>query len=59
MLFFDDCIWGDHVGQVAARCKEADTGRGVVGVRTPAGLGKSEFLAGLELFAKARRSEES
>ena len=53
MLFFDDCNWGDHVGQVTGRCKE-DDGRGVVGLRTPNGLGMAEFRKGLDAFAKAR-----
>ena len=53
MLFFDDCNWGDHCGQVAGRCKEED-GRGVVTLRTPHGLGVAEFRQGLEAFAEAR-----
>mmetsp|Transcript_51523 Transcript_51523/g.170727 ORF Transcript_51523/g.170727 Transcript_51523/m.170727 type:complete len:356 (+) Transcript_51523:24-1091(+) len=57
MLFFDDCNWGDHVGQVTGRCKEADTQQGVIGVRTPQGLGESEFREGLRLFA-ARRAPQ-
>ena len=54
MLFFDDCNWGDHCGQVAGRCKEAD-GRGVVTMRTPHGLGVDEFRRGLEAYAAAQR----
>jgi magnesium-dependent phosphatase 1 len=51
MLFFDDCIWGDHCGMVAAACKEEDTGRGVVTVRTPNGLGEEEWRQGIQLYA--------
>ncbi len=53
MLFYDDCNWGDHVGKVCGACKEEDSGRGVVGVRTPRGLGSAEFWRGLEAYAKA------
>lgn len=53
MLFFDDCNWGDHVGKVCGQCKE-DSGEGVVGVRTPRGLGVDEFRRGLEAYAEAR-----
>jgi len=53
MLFFDDCNWGDHCGQVASRCKE-DDGRGVVTCRTPDGLGEAEFRKGMQAFAEAR-----
>mmetsp|Transcript_129598 Transcript_129598/g.415575 ORF Transcript_129598/g.415575 Transcript_129598/m.415575 type:complete len:304 (+) Transcript_129598:128-1039(+) len=51
MLFFDDCNWGDHIGMVSAGCKESN-GRGVVGVRTPYGLRKGEWLQGLDLYAR-------
>ena len=51
MLFFDDCLWGDHCGRVAAACKEAN-GKGVVTLRTPRGLGVAEWRAGLEAYAK-------
>ena len=54
MLFFDDCNWGDHCGQVAARCREEPSGRGVVTLRTPHGLGVDEFRRGLEAFAAAQ-----
>ena len=53
MLFFDDCNWGDHCGQVAAACREAD-GVGVVTYRTPSGLGVEEFRAGMQEFVDAR-----
>ena len=52
MLFFDDCLWGDHVGMVSSGCKEEDTGRGVVGIRTPQGLRESEFERGLKEFSR-------
>lgn len=50
MLFFDDCNWGDHVGDLNREF-------GVVGVRTPQGLRLEEFHRGLEKFraGKARR----
>jgi len=51
MLFFDDCIWGDHCGMVAAACQESDTKRGVVTLRTPNGLGEKEWKQGMELYA--------
>jgi magnesium-dependent phosphatase 1 len=44
MLFFDDCNWTDHVGNVSMICK------GVVGIRTPNGLKHSEWQSGLQLF---------
>lgn len=53
MLFFDDCNWGDHCGQVAAACREAN-GRGVVTMRTPRGLGVDEFRRGMQAFADAQ-----
>jgi len=36
MVFFDDCNWGDHVGNV-------ERAHGVVGQRTPRGLTRREF----------------
>lgn len=36
MIFFDDCNWGDHVGNV-------ERAHGVVGQRTPRGLTRQEF----------------
>lgn len=36
MIFFDDCNWGDHVGNV-------ERAHGVVGQRTPRGLTQREF----------------
>lgn len=50
MLFFDDCNWGDHCGMVAAQCKEAN-GLGVVTMRTPRGLGVSEWREGMHAYA--------
>jgi hypothetical protein len=51
-LFFDDCQWGDHCGQVEKRCKEEETGRGPATIRTPFGLGVDEWAAGLDKYAK-------
>ena len=51
MLFFDDCNWGDHCGQVAAACVEPESGRGVVTMRTPDGLGEAEFRRGMAAYA--------
>lgn len=51
MLFFDDCIWGDHCGIVAAGCRESDTGMGPATVRTPNGLGEKEWLKGIKVYA--------
>ena len=48
MLFFDDCNWGDHVGDL-------NRALGVVGVRTPNGLTLEEFHRGLELYKMERR----
>mmetsp|Transcript_20454 Transcript_20454/g.43257 ORF Transcript_20454/g.43257 Transcript_20454/m.43257 type:complete len:116 (+) Transcript_20454:1053-1400(+) len=53
MLFFDDCNWGDHVGMVGRGCTE-NTGKGVVGHRTPRGLTVKDWYKGLELYRKAR-----
>jgi len=44
MLFFDDCNWSDHVGDL-------ESALGVTGVRTPNGLTMEEFHAGLELYS--------
>ncbi len=52
MLFFDDCNWGDHCGMVEENCREEDSGKGPVTVRTPRGLGEKEFRAGLEKYRK-------
>lgn len=43
MLFFDDCNWGDHVGDLEREL-------GVAGVRTPSGLRLEDFHRGLEEF---------
>lgn len=47
MLFFDDCIWGDHCAKVARHCP------GVVTVRTPSGLTLGEWEQGLKMYAGA------
>eukprot|EP00580_Thalassiosira_gravida_P006220 CAMPEP_0201636044 /NCGR_PEP_ID=MMETSP0493-20130528/8349_1 /ASSEMBLY_ACC=CAM_ASM_000838 /TAXON_ID=420259 /ORGANISM="Thalassiosira gravida, Strain GMp14c1" /LENGTH=223 /DNA_ID=CAMNT_0048108077 /DNA_START=122 /DNA_END=793 /DNA_ORIENTATION=- len=52
MLFFDDCQWGDHCGQVERACKERETGNGPVTIRTPFGLGAEEWAEGLDKYAK-------
>ncbi|CAJ1405943.1 unnamed protein product [Effrenium voratum] len=51
MLFFDDCLWGDHCGMVSEFCKEA-SGKGVVAVRTPDGLQERHWDHGLRKFAQ-------
>jgi magnesium-dependent phosphatase 1 len=51
MLFFDDCLWGDHCGMVEANCKEEDSGVGPATVRTPNGLREQEWRQGLEVYA--------
>jgi len=56
MLFFDDCQWGDHCGQVERACTEQETGRGPVTVRTPLGLGMEEWAEGLEKYAEKYRA---
>mmetsp|Transcript_16052 Transcript_16052/g.34716 ORF Transcript_16052/g.34716 Transcript_16052/m.34716 type:complete len:246 (-) Transcript_16052:103-840(-) len=48
MLFFDDCNWGDHVGDL-------NNEFGVIGVRTPQGLTLEEFHHGLEKFRAGKR----
>jgi len=59
MLFFDDCNWGDHCGQVAARCREEDSGFGPAILRTPYGLGAREWRMGLEAYeAHSKKLEE-
>eukprot|EP00579_Thalassiosira_antarctica_P002216 CAMPEP_0201870280 /NCGR_PEP_ID=MMETSP0902-20130614/3441_1 /ASSEMBLY_ACC=CAM_ASM_000551 /TAXON_ID=420261 /ORGANISM="Thalassiosira antarctica, Strain CCMP982" /LENGTH=222 /DNA_ID=CAMNT_0048395869 /DNA_START=164 /DNA_END=832 /DNA_ORIENTATION=+ len=52
MLFFDDCQWGDHCGDVERACKESATGRSPVTIRTPYGLGVDEWADGLDKYAK-------
>ena len=42
-LFFDDCNWGDHVGDL-------ETSLGIKGVRTPEGLTEELFEEGLARF---------
>ena len=46
MLFFDDCNWGDHVGDLKAAY-------GVIGQRTPNGLTVQDFEEGLKKYRKA------
>ena len=46
MLFFDDCLWGDHCGNVERLCE------GVVTQRTPRGLHEREWQLALEKFDK-------
>jgi len=48
MLFFDDCNWGDHVGDL-------QDAFGVTGIRTPQGLQVAEFHQGLEKFRSRRK----
>eukprot|EP00578_Thalassiosira_sp_NH16_P024125 CAMPEP_0181099784 /NCGR_PEP_ID=MMETSP1071-20121207/12842_1 /TAXON_ID=35127 /ORGANISM="Thalassiosira sp., Strain NH16" /LENGTH=233 /DNA_ID=CAMNT_0023182465 /DNA_START=140 /DNA_END=841 /DNA_ORIENTATION=- len=48
MLFFDDCNWGDHVGDVNREF-------GVVGVRTPQGLRLEEFHHGLKKYRSQKK----
>ena len=57
MLFFDDCNWGDHCLMVAQNCKEVDTGKGPITVRTPRGLGEREWREGLKLYAQILESK--
>lgn len=45
ILFFDDCLWGDHCGRVEKQCS------GVVAVRTPDGLGEKEWAEGLQKYS--------
>ena len=45
---------GDHCAMVAAGCREERSGRGVVTVRTPRGLGEAEWRRGLEAYAASR-----
>ena len=47
MIFFDDCNWGDHVGDV-------NRAFGVIGVRTGGALTMEHFHQCLEKFGKAR-----
>ena len=45
---------GDHCAMVASGCREEGSGRGVVTVRTPRGLGEAEWRRGLEAYAASR-----
>lgn len=56
MLFFDDCNWGDHCGQVAQHCREPGGGPGPVTQRTPRGLTERDWEAGMEQFAERAAS---
>jgi len=58
MLFFDDCLWGDHCGMVQTQCRETDSGLGPVTVRTPNGLGRAEWQQGLELFHQRKLAQQ-
>ena len=51
MLFFDDCNWGDHCGNVQNRCKEPDSNTGPAIHRTPYGLREADWQKGLENYA--------
>jgi len=51
MLFYDDCNWGDHVGDLRDAL-------GVVGQRTPNGLTFQEFKDGLEEYRKDSKQRE-
>jgi magnesium-dependent phosphatase 1 len=48
MLWYDDCNWGDHVGDL-------NKAFGVIGVRTPHGLTLEKFHEGLQLFNREKR----
>jgi magnesium-dependent phosphatase 1 len=47
MLFFDDCSWDDHVGDLYRQI-------GVIGQRTPNGMTEAEWREGLARFAAER-----
>lgn len=49
MLYFDDCIWDDHCGQVERKCP------GVVTYRTPNGLQEADWLAALQKYQDIKR----
>ena len=51
MLFFDDCNYGDHIGDLRDAL-------GVVGQRTPDGLTFQEFLDGLEEYRRESERRE-
>ena len=50
--------WGDHCGQVERACKESDTGRGPVTVRTPYGLGEDEWNQGMAKYAQVFQGQK-
>jgi len=56
MLFFDDCLWGDHCGMVEAGCREPDTNTGPATVRTPNGLCVADWEKGLQVYARQAES---
>jgi magnesium-dependent phosphatase 1 len=49
MLFFDDCSFGDHVGDIHRQL-------GVTGQRTPNGMTEAEWREGLAQFAADRNA---
>lgn len=51
MIFFDDCLWGDHCGRVEARCP------GVIAQRTPEGLTQQDWKACLDRYAAVYAQE--
>eukprot|EP00586_Coscinodiscus_wailesii_P021830 CAMPEP_0172494982 /NCGR_PEP_ID=MMETSP1066-20121228/60546_1 /TAXON_ID=671091 /ORGANISM="Coscinodiscus wailesii, Strain CCMP2513" /LENGTH=264 /DNA_ID=CAMNT_0013266357 /DNA_START=50 /DNA_END=844 /DNA_ORIENTATION=+ len=59
MLFFDDCLWGDHCGIVSRECREEDTDLGPAVLRTPNGLGVKEWKKGLEEYEKQAKKLQS
>jgi magnesium-dependent phosphatase 1 len=46
MLFFDDCLWGDHCRNVAEKCP------GVVTMKTPYGLRYNDWINGLKAYSR-------
>ena len=52
MLWFDDCNWGDHVGDL-------NRAFGALGVRTPHGLQIKEFHDGLKMFSEEKKKRLS
>jgi len=52
MLFFDDCNWGDHVGDLFNKY-------GVIGIRTPEGLKWEDFHRGLEKYHSVKKGDTS
>ena len=56
MLFFDDCIWGDHCAAVESQCVEPKAVLGPAIQRTPRGLGVKEWETALAKY-KARHEQ--